>query len=434
MFSDELKEAIPDNASAPSGRWRYCAVGNIVKTHMDENGVPLYGTSAFPGGTRVYLCGKYWDRTRADISVIGLSRGKRYQVIEVPLCLIENIRFQRTYKPSVLSLMDDWEFSDLWWDNSQEDLSSVKRFISYVKEERTVRTRLETNNRIYKCLCALRKGYTKGDFEEFFEYMAEDCVFESQWVMTPNVGAEAVKDYLTGKGETLKKTNSFPHCYLVELVGDLNPIKEAKIHHNGEISIGSIGLLYTPGKLCLMMEQTLGEKTSKVLVDIRINESGLVKRVDLCMPELFNYRYFDSVECVDMMPAKDTSEEGEHNDGAIRISSSYFDELYLFLGLAGVEFDEYAYPQHIPMEQWVTAIGKWEKFASAYSFDAVFEELCGVDYDHATVGNEDALRRLSRSGEKMWNERQINRPMLNGLVEWTQKYRHDFPFVTCYGY
>ena len=40
--------------------WRFCAVGNIVKQHLDENGIVRYGTKAYVGGTRVIIYGQRW--------------------------------------------------------------------------------------------------------------------------------------------------------------------------------------------------------------------------------------------------------------------------------------------------------------------------------------------------------------------------------------
>ena len=75
--------------------WRYAVAGNIKKTRIDENGVLRYGTAAFKGNTKVYLCGRLWDERLADenktcISVLGLSRGGRYYVDYVPIELIKN--------------------------------------------------------------------------------------------------------------------------------------------------------------------------------------------------------------------------------------------------------------------------------------------------------------------------------------------------------
>ena len=109
--------------------WKYCVVGNIVKSHIDENGIIRYGTSAFSGGTKVFLCGKYWEFDEDSIEVIGLSRGKHYQVVEVNINLIERVRFSRTYKPVVLKIMENWECWDLWWHDSKEDRKQALDFV-----------------------------------------------------------------------------------------------------------------------------------------------------------------------------------------------------------------------------------------------------------------------------------------------------------------
>ena len=87
--------------------WKYCVVGNIVKISCDDTNNLRYGTSSFSGGIKVYLCGKYWNNSQKTIEVIGLSRGKQYQVVDVPVDLIENIRCQKVFKPAVLSIMDN---------------------------------------------------------------------------------------------------------------------------------------------------------------------------------------------------------------------------------------------------------------------------------------------------------------------------------------
>ena len=109
--------------------WKFCVVGNITTTHTDENGVLRYGTAAFPGGTKVYLCGKYWDGSRKSISVIGLNRGKRYQVVDTDVRRIENVRAQMVFKPSVLKIMNDWEFADHWWGRTAKDKKEAADFV-----------------------------------------------------------------------------------------------------------------------------------------------------------------------------------------------------------------------------------------------------------------------------------------------------------------
>ena len=112
-----------------SWHWQYCVVGNIVKTRIDENGVLRFGTSAFSGGTKVYLCGKYWNPSYDKIDVIGICRGKRFYVDEIPVSLIENVRCSRAFNPSVLEIMNNWEFWNLWWDNTEDDRKATEEFV-----------------------------------------------------------------------------------------------------------------------------------------------------------------------------------------------------------------------------------------------------------------------------------------------------------------
>ena len=119
--------------------WRYAVAGNIKKTRIDENGVLRYGTAAYKGNTKVYLCGRLWDErlpaeNKTHISVVGLSRGGRYYADYVPIELIENLRLTRVYQPRVLEIMSDFEFSHCWWGNTQEERDDATAFLKRFKE------------------------------------------------------------------------------------------------------------------------------------------------------------------------------------------------------------------------------------------------------------------------------------------------------------
>lgn len=121
-------------------KWRYAVAGNIKKIRIDENGVLRYGTAAFKGNTKVYLCGRLWDErlpdeNKTEISVLGLSRGGKYYVDSVPIKLIENLRITRAYSPRVLNIMSDVEFCECWWGNTQEERSDASDFLKRVKEK-----------------------------------------------------------------------------------------------------------------------------------------------------------------------------------------------------------------------------------------------------------------------------------------------------------
>ena len=110
-------------------KFKYCVIGNIKKTHVDADGVLRYGTPAFSGGTKVYLCGKFWHIADEEITVIGHTRGKKYQVHRVPVNLIENVRSSRTFQPAILCIMNNFEFWDLWWHDKNKDRKSTKQFV-----------------------------------------------------------------------------------------------------------------------------------------------------------------------------------------------------------------------------------------------------------------------------------------------------------------
>ncbi len=120
--------------------WRYAVAGNIKKTRIDENGILRYGTAAFKGNTKVYLCGRLWDERLPDeneteISVLGLSRGGRYYVDSVSISLIENLRITRVYTPKVLEIMSDIEFYECWRGNTQEERDDASSFLKRLKEK-----------------------------------------------------------------------------------------------------------------------------------------------------------------------------------------------------------------------------------------------------------------------------------------------------------
>ena len=291
-----------------------------------------------------------------------------------------------------------------------------------------MKTKLEKDAITYTYLEAFEGGYRTGDFSEVFLYLAEDCVMESQWVLTPNVGYSAVVAYLSGKGETLKRTGSFPSCTIVELVGNMNLIQAADFHVNGEKTHGSFGLLYNPGELCLLMEQTIDDQKIGVMLRIQLTDDDRIARVVLCDPELFQYRDFYSF--VSFYPANG---ENELDEGRMRVSEPYYAELYLFLGMVGEEFDEYD-DMIIPMDKWQAFLEKWRRFYSFQTFDEAFEDACGIDYNTFTVKDKEALCRLSNTGNEIWANRHNNSAMLHHLIEWTEKYSKICDTVNGYGF
>ena len=132
-------------------KWNFCVSGNIVKTRVDENGVLRYGTSGFSGGTKVYLQGKFWRESQKEqgfICAIGLSRGKRYECLNVPVNAIENVRFQRCFNLKVIDMMDDFEYSSAWWHRTANDKREAKAFVQAWNERAKEETLLSAKEAV----------------------------------------------------------------------------------------------------------------------------------------------------------------------------------------------------------------------------------------------------------------------------------------------
>ena len=111
--------------------WTYCVVGNIKKTHYDADGTLRYGTAAFTGGTKVYISGRIWDRTRDHINALGLTRGKQLEVIWTDVSQIENLRCQKVFSPAIIEFMDLHEYRAGWWGKSNRERKDAEDFVKW---------------------------------------------------------------------------------------------------------------------------------------------------------------------------------------------------------------------------------------------------------------------------------------------------------------
>lgn len=291
-----------------------------------------------------------------------------------------------------------------------------------------MKCKMEKNYRRYEIFRTLSKGYGEGDFTGFFPYLRADCRYVSMWVQTPLVGVEAIVNHLTGKGEAIKESGSFATCTIVELIGNMNPINCDKVHINGgEAKPGRVALWYEDGKCCMLMEQTIDDETHGVLVDLTLDDQGMVKQIDICDPELFCYEPL--YECFILYVEKDGLRESE---STIRVSEDYGAELNLFLGLAGIAFDQYN-DTTVPMDRWCMALDYWRQFCRAESFDSAFEALAGVDYDTWTPERPEAVKWLAGKNSTVGKDRLQHAGMLSRLQEWTNLYRDNYEFVCIEG-
>ena len=54
-------------------------------------------------------------------------------------------------------------------------------------------------------------------------------------------------------------------------------------------------MMYEPNKLALRLRQRLNGQVNHVIVDLTLNEQDQIRRIDLCMPELFRYRVLQTM-------------------------------------------------------------------------------------------------------------------------------------------
>ena len=152
-----------------------------------------------------------------------------------------------------------------------------------------MRTDSSKNDILYLYLKVLSRCYSTGYFDELFPLLSEDAVMESQWVLQPNTGKAAVMDYYTNKGRAFRNSNSCPNCSIIRLIGSMNTMKNVRINVNGTETFGSLGLLYDDGKYAMYMSQTVNDVTNGVVVDLSLDDNDMISRIDLCMPQLFNF-------------------------------------------------------------------------------------------------------------------------------------------------
>ena len=287
-----------------------------------------------------------------------------------------------------------------------------------------MKTYLEKNYSVFCLLNLLSKGYKTGNFSKVFPELAEDCVWESQWVLEPMRGRKEIIAYLEKKGETLIKSGSFPTCSIQELIGNLNAVESQNIIVNGKSEKGSVGLYYPSGELCLLMEQTLDDEKIQVLLRITLDDDQKISRVDICDSDFFKFRMFYTY--VAFLPAKNGVEIEE---AEVLVSEDYYSELYLFLD----SFDEYG-DLNIPINRWCTALDKWKAFYDAKTFDEAFEAAAGIDYASFSVKDESTKNYISNHGVQIWENRNKAPQMLEGLIEWTKKYKDICDHINSYGF
>ena len=107
--------------------------------------------------------------------------------------------------------------------------------------------------------------YNKNDFLPLRPHLSDNCRYTSQWVFDEMVGGNEICDYLIAKSKRISETDRFVAAKRVSI---LNP--------------------YPEQKAALMFQGD--EETPSCIILIKV-ESEKISQIDICIPQLFKYRY-----------------------------------------------------------------------------------------------------------------------------------------------
>lgn len=115
----------------------------------------------------------------------------------------------------------------------------------------------------YNILKELGNCYVTGNFNKIFQYLDNNCVCESQWVIEARSGKEKVMEYYINKGKALKEKNSKCTYKIVYI----SPFR----------------------KLALIVSQYKENEIVNVMLDVKFNDSNKILRIDICDPDFYDY-------------------------------------------------------------------------------------------------------------------------------------------------
>lgn len=142
---------------------------------------------------------------------------------------------------------------------------------------------------------AIKEAYTTGVFDGIFPYMTDDYEHHSFWVLDVIRGKEDAIDYYTGKGESIRRGGSFPEGRIVSIVTAPDRKRPRGVHSNGEqiSDPGDTEKRKDCGKLAVLLNQCVNDKTNQVLIIPTITENGRLAQILVTDPELFTVAEFD---------------------------------------------------------------------------------------------------------------------------------------------
>ena len=133
----------------------------------------------------------------------------------------------------------------------------------------------------------------------------------------------------------------------------------------------------------------------------------------------------ENSEFITLIPGKD---EEEIEDATLNIREDSFSLASTFLCAFDGVFDM-ACENIVDYDEWTFILQLWEKFIRADDYDAILEELSGLNYDNWTAQNEFLMEKFSEDGASYWDNRFRSAELLNDLMIWTEKYKESCDYI-----
>jgi hypothetical protein len=138
-------------------------------------------------------------------------------------------------------------------------------------------------------LRTIETAYTTGHFEAIFPLMTDDYTHVSFWVAEVLRGKAQARDYYEGKGETLRKSGSFPKAIFVRIVSAPDRVRPRGVWKDGVQVLEDPVFLHRSdaGKGAILFEQQLNGKTVCTLAIPTITENGKLAQILITNPGFY---------------------------------------------------------------------------------------------------------------------------------------------------
>lgn len=125
-----------------------------------------------------------------------------------------------------------------------------------------------------KCLQIVGKCYEKGEFQEMYPLLDEDCEWHSDWRVDGEKGKEEIVKYYEKKGTILQRCGDYPNWIYISLYGSQTNVL---------------------GPALLLVQKIEGIVYDLVL-RLCLGRNEKIMQIELCMKERFYFQMRDFAE------------------------------------------------------------------------------------------------------------------------------------------